>query len=229
MIELILPTIIIVIIMISFSFFIFKNIIKRINHKVKTYFIEKLQEYNYLIDEKEEELEKLRAVVVEQSKLQKVRQQNEIINQLPEQETLTETIFNSEIEKKLKDMRLFKKKIREKEQISYDISTPQLREDTFFNNYKELKKNFKIDNEKTIKEFIEKHKSTDSDLRKYRALVNFRKQFTPETIYELLTLSEEDQYQIVSEVIKPGEDKIIQLNKNFKNNKLNVLKLLKLL
>ncbi len=228
MIELILPTIIIVIIMIGFSFFIFKNIIKRINHKVKTYFIEKLQEYNYLIDEKEEELEKLRAVVVEQSKLQKVKQQNEIINQLPEQETLTETIFNSEIEKKLKDMRLFKKKIREKEQISYDISTPQLREDTFFNNYKELKKNFKIDNEKTIKEFIEKHKSTESDLRKYRTLVNFRKQFTPETIYELLTLSGEDQYQIVSEVIKPGEDKIIQLNKNFKNNKLDVLKLLKL-
>lgn len=228
MIELILPTIIIVIIMIGFSFFIFKNIIKRINHKVKTYFIEKLQEYNYLIDEKEEELEKLRAVVVEQSKLQKVKQQNEIINQLPEEDTLTETIFNSEIEKKLKDMRLFKKKIREKEQISYDISTPQLREDTFFNNYKELKKNFKIDNEKTIKEFIEKHKSTDSDLRKYRALVNFRKQFTPETIYELLTLSEEDQYQIISEVIKPGEDKIIQLNKNFKNNKLDVLKLLKL-
>ena len=228
MIELILPTIIIVIIMIGFSFFIFKNIIKRINHKVKTYFIEKLQEYNYLIDEKEEELEKLRAVVVEQSKLQKVKQQNEIINQLPEEETLTETIFNSEIEKKLKDMRLFKKKIREKEQISYDISTPQLREDTFFNNYKELKKNFKIDNEKTIKEFIEKHKSTESDLRKYRTLVNFRKQFTPETIYELLTLSGEDQYQIVSEVIKPGEDKIIQLNKNFKNNKLDVLKLLKL-
>ena len=228
MIELILPTIIIVIIMIGFSFFIFKNIIKRINHKVKTYFIEKLQEYNYLIDEKEEELEKLRAVVVEQSKLQKVKQQNEIINLLPEQETLTETIFNSEIEKKLKDMRLFKKKIREKEQISYDISTPQLREDTFFNNYKELKKNFKIDNEKTIKEFIEKHKSTESDLRKYRTLVNFRKQFTPETIYELLTLSGEDQYQIVSEVIKPGEDKIIQLNKNFKNNKLDVLKLLKL-
>ena len=58
--------------------------------------------------------------------------------------------------------------------------------------------------------------------------MNFRKQFTPETIYELLTLSEEDQYQIISEVIKPGEDKIIQLNKNFKNNKLDVLKLLKL-
>lgn len=228
MIELILPTIIIVIIMIGFSFFIFKNIIKRVNHKVKVYFIEKLQEYNYLIDEKEEELEKLRTVVVEQSKLQKLKELNEMPKQEDTEETYTETIFSSEIEKKLKEMKKFKKRMKEKEQISYDIPTPQLREDTFFNNYKELKKKFKFDNEKTIKEFMEKHKSTESDLKKYRTLVNFRKQFTPETIYELLTLSEEDQYKIVSEVIKPEENKLIQLDKNFKNKKLDVLKLIKI-
>lgn len=228
MIELILPTIIIVIIMIGFSFFIFKNIIKRVNHKVKVYFIEKLQEYNYLIDEKEEELEKLRTVVVEQSKLQKLKELNEMPKQEDTEETYTETIFSSEIEKKLKEMKKFKKRMKEKEQISYDIPTPQLREDTFFNNYKELKKKFKFDNEKTIKEFMEKHKSTESDLKKYRALVKFRKQFTPETIYELLTLSEEDQYKIVSEVIKPEENKLIQLDKNFKNKKLDVLKLIKI-
>lgn len=228
MIELILPTIIIVIIMIGFSFFIFKNIIKRVNHKVKVYFIEKLQEYNYLIDEKEEELEKLRTVVVEQSKLQKLKELNEMPKQEDTEETYTETIFSSEIEKKLKEMKKFKKRMKEKEQISYDIPTPQLREDTFFNNYKELKKKFKVDNEKTIKEFMEKHKSTESDLKKYRTLVNFRKQFTPETIYELLTLSEEDQYKIVSEVIKPEENKLIQLDKNFKNKKLDVLKLIKI-
>ena len=228
MIELILPTIIIVIIMIGFSFFIFKNIIKRVNHKVKVYFIEKLQEYNYLIDEKEEELEKLRTVVVEQSKLQKLKELNEMPKQEDTEETYTETIFSSEIEKKLKEMKKFKKRMKEKEQISYDIPTPQLREDTFFNNYKELKKKFKFDNEKTIKEFMEKHKSTESDLKKYRTLVNFRKQFTPETIYELLTLSEEDQYKIVSEVTKPEENKLIQLDKNFKNKKLDVLKLIKI-
>lgn len=228
MIELILPTIIIVIIMIGFSFFIFKNIIKRINHKVKIYFIEKLQEYNYLIDEKEEELAKLRTVVVEQSRLQKIKEQTENLNKV-DQETFTETIFSSEIEKKLKEMKSFKKRMREKEQISYDIPTPQLREDSFFNNYKELKKKFQVDNEKTIKDFIEKHKSTENDLKKYKTLVDFRKQFTPETIYELLTLSQEDQYKIVSEVIKPQVNKIIQLEKNFKNNKLDVLKLLKIL
>ena len=227
MIEIILPTIIIVIIMIGFSFFIFKNIIKRINHKVKIYFIEKLQEYNYLIDEKEEELAKLRAVVVEQDKLQRIRdKQNELNDE--KDETYTETVFSSEIEQKLKEMKLFKKAMREKQQIVYDIPTPQLREDTFFNNYKELKKKFKIDNEKTITEFMEKHKTSEKDLNTYTILVNFRKQFTPETLYELLTLPKEDQYQIIEEVIKPEENAIIQLQKNYKkDSKFDVLKLLK--
>lgn len=227
MIEIILPTIIIVIIMIGFSFFIFKNIIKRINHKVKIYFIEKLQEYNYLIDEKEEELAKLRAVVVEQDKLQRIRdKQNELNDE--KDETYTETVFSSEIEQKLKEMKLFKKAMREKQQIVYDIPTPRLREDTFFNNYKELKKKFKIDNEKTIKEFMEKHKTSEKDLNTYTTLVNFRKQFTPETLYELLTLPKEDQYQIIEEVIKPEENAIIQLEKNYKkDSKFDVLKLLK--
>ena len=224
MIEVMLPTIIIVIIMISFSFYIYKNIIKRINNKVKTYFIEKLQEYNYLIDEKEEELEKLRKVIIEETKLQKLKQQHE---QIEEKEVYTETIFSSEIEKKLKEMKLFKKTMREKEQIVYDIPTPQLRENSFFNNYKKLKKKFKIDNEKTIKEFIEGHKSTEEDLKKFEILVNFRKQFTDETIYKLLTLSQEDQYKIVSEVIQPEENKILQIEKNFKSKRLNTLKLLK--
>lgn len=225
MIEVMLPTIIIVIIMISFSFYIYKNIIKRINNKVKTYFIEKLQEYNYLIDEKEEELEKLRAVIIEETKLKKLKEQSEDIQK---QEVFPETIFSSEIEKKLQEMKLFKKAMREKEQIAYDIPTPRLREDSFFKNYKELKKKFKIDNKKTIKKFIDEHKSTEEDLKTYEILVNFRKQFAAETIYKMLTLSQEDQYKIVSEVVKPKENKILQIEKRFKNNRLNILKLLKI-
>ena len=225
MIEVMLPTIIIVIIIIIFSFYIYKNIIKRINNKVKTYFIEKLQEYNYLIDEKEEELEKLRAVIIEETKLKKLKEQSEDIQK---QEVFPETIFSSEIEKKLQEMKLFKKAMREKEQIVYDIPTPRLREDSFFKNYKELKKKFKIDNEKTIKKFIEEHKSTEEDLKIYEILVNFRKQFAAETIYKMLTLSQEDQYKIVSEVLKPEEKKVLQIEKRFKNNRLNILKLLKI-
>ena len=227
MIEIILPTIIIVLIMLVFSMFIFKNMIKRINHKVKLYFIDKLQEYNYLIEEKEEELEKLRSSLNEYNKSQK----NNIIpnnSATKKEETYTETIFSSEIEKKLKEMRKFKKDLREKQQMVYDIPTPEYREDSFFDTYKDLKKNFKIDNEKTITEFIEKHKTTVKDENKYKALVKFRKQFTPEVIYELLTLGNIEQFQIVEEVIKVKEKEAIDFDKIFKDKeKFNVLKLLK--
>lgn len=223
MIEIILPTIIIIIIMIGFAFFIFKNIIKRVNHKAKIYFVEKLQEYNYLIDEKEEELTKLRAIILEKEKLQRLKQSQEM-----QEETYTEVVFSSEMEQKLKEMKKFKNKMDEKQQAVYDVSTPELREETFFNNYKELKKNFKTDNEKTIKEFLEKHKSTKKDAETYKILVNFKKQFTKETIYELLTLSKEDQYKIISEIIKPQEEKIIEFRKNFsKSNEFDVNQLLK--
>lgn len=223
MIEIILPTIIIVLIMLFFSFFIFKHIIKRINSKVKVYFIEKLQEYNYLIDEKEEELKKLREIVGEQEKIKVLAiQENE------NEPTFTETVFSSEIEQKLKEMRHFKaiEKQKRRETI-YDIPTAQYREDSFFNNYKELKKKFKIDNKKTILDFMKKHISKSENENKYKILLNFRRQFTSNIIYELLTLNSQEQYQIVSEIIKPEESKIIQFKTNFQDpNKFKITKLL---
>lgn len=229
MIEIMLPTIIIVLIMLVFSMFIFKNMIKRINHKVKLYFIEKLQEYNYLIEEKEEELEKLRNSINDYTKNEKNISMPDSKNAKKE-ETYTEVMFSSEIEKKLKEMRKFKKELKERRQMVYDIPTPEYREESFFDTYKDLKKNFKIDNEKTISEFIEKHKTTVKDENKYKALVKFRKQFTPEVIYELLTLGSLEQYQIIEEVISIKEKEAIDFDKNFKNkDKFTILKLLKIL
>ena len=149
MIEVILPTIIIVLIMMLFAYFILKNVIKRINEKVKIYFIEKLQEYNYLIDEKEEELKKLREVI-------NLKKEYKAIEKQENEETYAETIFSSEIEQRLNKMRQFKKLQKQKEETVYDIPTPQYREESFFNTYKELKRKFKIDNEKTIKQIKEK-------------------------------------------------------------------------
>ena len=54
MIGSIIIAILALIITFIFTVFIFKNVIKRINDSAKRYFIEKLQAYNYLIDEKEE-------------------------------------------------------------------------------------------------------------------------------------------------------------------------------
>ena len=56
-----------------------------------------------------------------------------------------ESIFSSDIEKKLEEMRQYKQKLEKEKQKSvvYDIPTPQYKETNFFDTYKNLKKNFK--------------------------------------------------------------------------------------
>lgn len=226
MLELLLPAIIMIAIMIGFSFFIFKNVIKRINHSAKKYFIEKLQEYNYLIEEKEEELQKLREITQKQIKLQKIKEES---NNKEDFDIEPEALFTNEIEEKLKKMRKFKKEAEQRryQQITYNIPNPQYREESFFKNYKELKKKFKIDAEQIIKQFIAKSEKNPEDAKKYRILSKFKKQFKENVIYECLTLTGEEQYALIQEVIKPSENQIIQFEKNFKNkSKFNVTKLI---
>lgn len=226
MIELILPAIIMIAIMIGFSFFIFKNVIKRINNSAKKYFIEKLQEYNYLIEEKEEELQKLREITEKQIKLKKIASES---NNKENTGIEVEEFFTTEIEEKLKKMRKFKVQEKEKKyrEMTYNIPNPQYREESFFKNYKELKKKFKVNNEEIIKEFIEKSKKHPEDAKKYKILANFRKQFKENVIYECLTLTSEEQYTLIKEVITAEENKILQFEKNFKNaSRFNVTKLI---
>lgn len=219
MIGLIIPAIITIVIMFVFSFFVFKNSIKRINNIVKKYFIDKLQEYNYMIEEKQEQLEILRKQLEEEKKK---------IIMAKDMKESEENIFSSEIEEKLKKMKEYKSKIayeRKQSQITYNIPTPQYRESGFFKNYKELKKKFDIDNEKIIKDFINKHKET-KDKKEYKILLNFRKQFTEKIIYDCLTLTNQEQYMLIKEVIKPEEDELIQLDKKYKEQKFEITKLL---
>ena len=226
MLEVILPAIVMIAIMIGFSFFIFKNVIKRINNSAKKYFIEKLQEYNYLIEEKEEELQKLREITEKQIKLQKMK---EASNNRDILDNESEPLFTTEIEEKLKKMRKFKKEaeIQKYQRMTYNIPNPQYREESFFKNYKELKKKFKVNNEEVIKEFIEKSKKHSEDAKKYKILLHFRKQFKDNVIYECLTLTSEEQYALIKDVITTEENKILQLEKNFKNiSRFNVTKLI---
>ena len=226
MIELILPAIAMIAIMIGFSFFIFKNVIKRINHSAKRYFIEKLQEYNYLIEEKEEELQRLREITEKQIKLKKITNES---NNKEKTGIEVEEFFTTEIEEKLKKMRKFKVQKEEKEyrEMTYNIPNPQYREESFFKNYKELKKKFKVNNEEIIKQFIGKSEKQPEDAEKYQILLNFRKQFKENVIYECLTLTSEEQYTLIQEIIKEEENEIIQFEKNFKNkSNFNVTKLI---
>lgn len=210
MIRLIIMAIIMEAVVVLFTMYIFDNIGKRINNKLKTFFVEKLQDYNYLIEEKEKQLEEIRKdILVEESKLKEL------------QETQDST-FSDSIEEKLRKMKLFKEgkiKLVDEDDIVYNYKTPDFREDKFFSNYKKIKNNFKINGEKIIKNFVKEHKNTQEQDNKYKLLSDLKMKFTEKTKYELLTLGAKEQYSILDEVLSDEEKKAIDFTKKFKNNK----------
>ena len=56
MIALFGVAIVVIVGLVLFMFFILKSTVKKINSQTKLYFVDKLQEYDYLIDKKEEKL-----------------------------------------------------------------------------------------------------------------------------------------------------------------------------
>ena len=170
--ELIIPAVIIVLIMFIFTFFMFKNLVKRINSSTKKYFLDKLQDFDYIIAEKEKEIE----ILSEQIKRLNEAKDNGENGEIVEIPAYT----------------------KPDEKIVYDIPTPEFRESGFFKNYKNLNKEFEVDSEKIIKDFIKTHEN-DED-KEYKELSAFKELFTQNAIYESLTLTPEEQLILVESV-----------------------------
>lgn len=220
MIESIIPTIIIILIMVIITFIILKTVTNRINRKVKVYFIDKLQEYNYLIEQKEAELNRINEIIEKYGKNIPNSNIKEIKN---------DGVFSSEIEQRLKEMQYYKNfdNTNRIDKITTP-ATPKFREDTFFNVYKELRKNFKTNNEKIIKKFEHDHKVNAEELEKYKDLISLKQQFNPKIVYDILTLKNEEQYEIVEESISNKEKELIEFENKFNvKNKFNILDMLK--
>lgn len=214
--EIVIANILMVIIMLVFSMYIFRNVVKRINQSTKKWFLEQLQGYNYLIEEHEKKLEILRNQIAEaKAQLEKAKQM----------EKMPGDVFNEKIETVLNRMKSFKDvqtEIPRRPEVVYDIPTPQYRESSFFNNYKHLRKNFKIDTEKIVKEFIEKHK-IDEDIEEYSTILNFCNQFNSKNLYECSTLQNELQYELIEEVLTEKDKKWINLrDENIRKSKFTV-------
>ena len=56
MLELVIASVVLIVIMITFVFILFKNTLKRMNDNAKKYFVNKMQDYDYIIEEKRNEL-----------------------------------------------------------------------------------------------------------------------------------------------------------------------------
>ena len=203
MIELIVVAVVLIIIMLVFVFILFKNILKSMNENAKKYFVNKLQDYDYILEEKQTKLEKIR----------------EEINEFEEHKNILDN--TEEVEMKVKS------KIEEQpKEIKYDLKTPEYRETQFFNNYKEVKKIFSVDNERIIKEFIDEHKN-EKENKEYKALKKIREKFDQDAIYGCLTLKPYDQIQILDEVLTATEKKLIKFNEIKDDNKFNIKNFIK--
>lgn len=195
--EFIIPAVIIVLIMFVFTFFMFKNLVKRINNSTKKYFLVKLQDFDYIIAEKEKEIEILSEQIKRLNQAKESGENGEIV-----------------------EIPVMKKP---EEKIVYDIPTPEFRETGFFKNYKGLNKEFNVDEEKILKDFIKVHEKDDTT--EYKELSAFSELFTQNAIYESLTLTPEEQLDLVKSVLttknKNYVEPIIKTIKNF-----NVLEML---
>ena len=195
--ELIIPAVVIVLIMFIFTFFMFKNLVKRINNSTKKYFLDKLQDFDYIIAEKEKEIEILSEQIKRLNEAKQNGENGEVV-EIPEI-----------------------KKVDEK--IIYDIPTPEFRETGFFKNYKGLNKEFDVDEEKILKDFIKVHEKDDTT--EYKELSAFSKLFTQNAIYESLTLTPEEQLVLVESVLNEKNKKYVEpIVKTIKN--FNVLEML---
>lgn len=191
MIKLVVVALILILIMVVFVFILFKNIIRRMDENAKKYFVNKLQDYDYILDEKQETLNNLKSQInemkIKTEHYQKIEKDNV---QLEETFTQKNNDLNTQ------------------EEIKYNLNVPEYRETQFFNNYKEIKKLFSVNNEKIIKDFIKEHRN-EKEEKKYKELQKIRKKFDNDTIYQILTLSSIQQINLLDEVLTATDKKVI--------------------
>lgn len=117
--------IIISITLIAILFFALRSTVKRIDYNTKKYFVDKLQDYDYLIDEKKKIIDELNEKIEENKKILS----NEIVEQ--------KAIINVEANEYHESARL-----------------PKYKDEDIFKNYKNIKNKFSFDKEEIIKQFI---------------------------------------------------------------------------
>lgn len=205
MTSLVIAAVILIVIMLAFIFILFKNIIRRMDDNAKKYFVNKMQGYDYILEEKQEKLEKIKAEITQ------LEETNKNILKTTDDEEFNKEMHKSEnYQKKYEKDEDIPLRRETNEQINYNLNVPDYRETQFFNNYKEVRQAFTINNEKIIKDFIAKHKNLKEE-KEYRALKKLRGKFDQDTIYGCLTLDKKSQKELLEEALTATEKKLVKL------------------
>lgn len=133
--QIYIVAVIIALVLISVLFFALRSTVKRIDYNTKKYFIEKLQDYDYLIDEKQQTLDNLNKEIEENKKaLSELQNKN-----TPEKTIKGEKYYN-------------------------DVSIPKYTDEELFKKYKNIKEKFSFDFEDTIKSFVDNNLTKDDEV-----------------------------------------------------------------
>lgn len=128
-----IATIIICLVLVAILFFALRSTVKRIDYNTKKYFIDKLQDYDYLIDEKKKILNELNEKIEENKKV------------------LSNDVKSNENSVKKESFEYYE-----------DLDVPKYMDENLFKKYKKIKEKFSLDKEKIIKDFINKIKLNEN-------------------------------------------------------------------
>lgn len=182
--------VIIALTLIAIMFFALRSTVKRIDYNTKKYFVDKLQDYDYLIDEKKKKLNELNEKIEENKKIlsKEIKDTNQRINV-------------------------------EKKDYQNNTKMPKYQDENLFKKYKDIKNKFSFDKEDLIKKFIDDISTSKNE--NYKVLVNIRKKFTSEKIYQIIKLHVKDQIYYIYSFLTDEEINILKENINFNKFKIN--------
>lgn len=125
--------VIISLVLIAILFFALRSTVKRIDYNTKKYFIDKLQDYDYLIDEKKKILKELN---------EKIEKNKEILDE------------EAKDNKKSANVEQF--------EYYEDLDIPKYMDEDLFKKYKNIKDKFSFDKEKLIIDFVNNIKKEEN-------------------------------------------------------------------
>ncbi len=188
----------VVLVLLSLLVIIFTFTVKRVNSLMKKTFVDKLQEYDYLIDDKEKKIELL------------------------EKNLDRKTKSYAKLEREVEELEKSLKNVEEVKREHIVLQTDADFEDgNILSGYKKIKEGFKFDIETKIKDFLDK---VDSDSKNYKLYCNVKNYFSHSSIYTIMTYQVEEQKLIINELLSPDEKEVLANLINKK--KFNIVKFL---
>lgn len=181
--EIILAIIVVLILLIVLAC-LFLFTVKRVNVLVKKIFVDKLQEYDFLIDDKEKKIEELNGNI--EIKKNEEKELEDLINKL-------------KIE--AEDFK--------KEEV--DVVMPKgadYEDGNLLENYKKIKEGFSFDYEEKIKKFLESEVTKDDG--KFNVYLNIKNYFSHKTVYKISTYGSNEQRIIVNGLLTEDEKNLVK-------------------